>query len=432
MFHEASHPRNTNYAPCRNYCRSYRHASSESVHLMSLFARLAPQPADALLALIHQFRDDPRHNKIDLGVGVYKDERGSTPVMRAVKATERMLVARQMSKSYLGPEGDAGFVERLKPIVFGGERVSALGARLTGIQTPGGTGALRLACEIAMRGGDAPTIWVGEPTWPNHEPIMEASGLQIRTYRAFDASSQSLLFDNMRSALRGARSGDIVLLHGCCHNPTGADLDISQWRQIADLIAERGLLPLIDLAYQGLGQGLEEDAAGTRIVVDRVGTALLAYSCDKNFGLYRERTGALFAVTPDARTTNVIRSNLLSLARSIWSMPPDHGAAVVRLILESGELTQDWRAELDTMRHRLRDIRRRLAASHPSFVPFAAQHGMFSLLPLETDEVAALRSTQGIYMANSGRINIAGLTTANIEHFARVVGVSLRRCPPQP
>ena len=385
----------------------------------SFFGSLEPQASDSLLALIKLFRDDPRSDKIDLGVGVYRDADGGTPVFGAVKQAEFILAESQASKGYLGPEGDAQFTALLAPIIFG--EATAADPALVGVQTPGGTGALRLAADLIASTGNAPTVWVGTPTWPNHEPILAAAGLRFARYVHFDVGAQQIRFDEMTAALASAKSGDVALLHGCCHNPTGADLTPAQWQQIGEILAERRILPLIDLAYHGLGDGLDADAAGMRSVIETVGEALIAYSCDKNFGLYRERTGALFGVAANATEARVAHSNVLALARAAWSMPPDHGAAAARIILEDPALATDWRAELCTMRERIGTMRRRLGELDPAFAPLASQHGMFSTLPLGPDQVRRLREEFAVYMPASGRINVAGLTPHNAEAFVRAV-----------
>lgn len=387
------------------------------------FDALSEPPADPLLALIELFRDDPRPGKIDLGVGVYRNERGETPVFRAVKQAEQILLETQQTKAYLGPEGDPGFVERLAPLVFGEATTGE--PRRTGVQTPGGTGALRLAADLVAKMNPRPTIWIGTPTWPNHEPIFAAAGLPIERYRYFDPATQRLCFADMLAALGRARAGDVVLLHGCCHNPTGADLDPDQWRELAGLLTTRRLMPLVDLAYQGLGTDLESDAAGTRLVLAQSEEALVAYSCDKNAGLYRERTGALFARAPDARAARRVRANLLALARANWSMPPDHGAAVVRTILEDADLLRDWLSELAAMQQRIADVRKRLAAADPRLAPLGRQTGLFSLLPITPAAVASLRGEHGIYMAGSGRINVAGLQPESVATFVAALAPHL-------
>jgi len=380
-----------------------------------LFDGLKAQAPDALLALIGLFAADPRSDKIDLGVGVYRDETGATPVFRAVKAAEARLVEAQASKSYLGPEGDIRFTELLQPIVFGG---SVDPATLVGIQTPGGTGALRLAAEMIATAKPQTKVWLGTPTWPNHAPIFSSAGLTLATYRYFDQAAQAIRFDEMMDALGAADKGDVVLLHGCCHNPTGANLTAPQWSAVAEMVGERGLVPLVDLAYQGLGGGLDQDSDGLRQVMDAAEDVLIAYSCDKNFGLYRDRVGALYARVRQKARAELILSNMTALARPNWSMPPDHGAAVVRTILESPELTADWKAELTSMRERIHAVRQALAAGDNNLLaPIAQQQGMFSLLPLNAEQVGILRKDHAVYMAGSGRANLAGLTLKTVPRF---------------
>ena len=382
----------------------------------TVFDGLSPQQPDGLLALIGAYRADSRAGKLDLGVGVYRDDKGRTPVFEAVKAAERLLVEQQQTKAYLGPEGDIEFLERLKPIVFG-SRIAQAG--VFGVQTPGGTGALRLAAELLVAGRPGARLFIGDPTWPNHQQILEPAGVELVRYGYFDTIRQTVRFDAMMETLETARAGDAVLLQACCHNPTGADLTLEEWGTVANLVERRGLTPLIDQAYQGLGLGLDEDAAGMRRVVDAAPESLVAYSCDKNFGLYRERTGALFAVArAPARLANAA-SNILALARANWSMPPDHGAALVRIILEDARLTELWTAELEAMRQRLVDVRIALASQAPNLEAIAGQHGMFASLPLTSSQVACLREQHAVYCAGSGRINLAGLTAQTIPDFIR-------------
>ena len=382
---------------------------------MLLFDGLKAQAPDALLALIGLFAADPRSDKIDLGVGVYRDETGGTPVFRAVKAAEAKLVETQTSKSYLGPEGDIRFTELLQPIVFG---PSVDSSTLVGIQTPGGTGALRLAAELIAAAKPRAKIWLGTPTWPNHPPTFSSAGLTLATYRYFDQAAQVIRFDEMMDALNRADAGDVVLLHGCCHNPTGANLTPRQWADVAELVGKRGLVPLVDLAYQGLGGGLDEDADGLRQVMDAADDVIIAYSCDKNFGLYRDRVGALYVRAKQKARADLVLSNMLSLARPNWSMPPDHGAAVVRTILESPDLTAVWRDELTSMRERIHAVRLALAAGDSNLLaPIAQQQGMFSLLPISPEQVGTLRKEHGVYMAGSGRANLAGLTLKTVPRF---------------
>lgn len=377
---------------------------------------LKPQPADALLALIKLHNADPRPTKIDLGVGVYRTGAGDTPVFGAIKAAERILLETQDSKAYLGPEGDMGFVRALIPHVFGADFDRA---RVEGMQAPGGTGAVRLAVEVAARAG-AKRIIMGTPSWPNHAQIVAAVGLELKTFKHMTDDGTADLAA-LRAALADAAPGDVVLLHGCCHNPTGVDYTPAQWDEIAPMVAASGVLPLIDLAYQGLGDGMEDDAYGLRKILAAVPEALVAYSCDKNFGLYRDRVGAFYVVTDNAEALALAMANGATIARASWSMPPDHGAAAVRLILGDAALTAQWREELVAMRARMAEVRARLAAAQQigpiNMAPLGTQKGLFSMLPLSGEQIMALRERHGVYMAGSGRVNIAGLTTGNIEAF---------------
>lgn len=381
------------------------------------FATLTRQPDDPLLKIIGQHAADPRPDKIDLGVGVFRDEEGRTPVMTAVKAAEAQLLETQASKSYLGPEGDTGFVQALAQIVIG-DAVSS--DRCVGLQTPGGTGALRLTAELLARAG-VTRIWIGSPSWANHAPIYRQAGVEPAMIPCYDLTSQTFDLAGFLAGLGGAVEGEAVLLHGCCHNPIGIDPDAAGWSAIVERVAGQKLIPVVDLAYQGLGDGFDTDAAGARAILAAVPEALLAYSCDKNFGLYRERTGALFAIAPDADAGAVVLSNLLALARANWSMPPDHGAAIVRIILEDEALTAEWRDELETMRQRLEGLRAMLAGGGRigtvDLGAVAHGKGMFATLPLSPAQVEWLRDRHAIYMAGSGRINIAGFNVAAVGRF---------------
>lgn len=387
---------------------------------------LPQQPADALLALIKLHAADPRVDKIDLGVGVYRTGQGATPVFGAIKAAERKLVETQESKAYLGPEGDMGFVHALMPFVFG-ETDPTRGGRIDGMQAPGGTGAVRLAVALAKKAG-VQRIRMGIPSWPNHAQIYADLGVELVAFNHATAAG-TVDMEALRAAIAEAQPSDAIVLHGCCHNPTGIDYSNAQWDEIAGLISAKGILPIIDLAYQGLGHGMEEDAYGLRRVLAEVPEALIAYSCDKNFGMYRDRVGALYVMAHDAEVLNRVLSNGHALARSAWSMPPDHGGAAVRLILEDPALTALWLDELDTMRTRMRQVRARLAAAGQSgsvdLAQLGGQNGLFSVLPLSAEQILKLRSDHGIYMAGSGRINVAGLTMDNIDKFiADVAAVS--------
>jgi aromatic-amino-acid transaminase len=384
-----------------------------------MLSNLKQQPADALLALIKLHDRDPRTDKIDLGVGVYRTGQGGTPVFGAIKAAERRLVETQESKAYLGPEGDMGFVEVLMPYVFGGGDPSR-GGRIEGMQTPGGTGSLRLALAMIKRAGGQ-RIWMGNPSWPNHAQICADLGLEIKSFNHATPDGSADM-EGLRAGIAEAAPGDAILLHGCCHNPTGIDYSDAQWDEIATLVAGAGVLPLLDLAYQGLGAGMEEDAYGVRRVVDAVPEALIAYSCDKNFGLYRDRTGALYIMGADPAQLKVAVSNAHALARATWSQPPDHGAAAVRLVLADAALTETWQAELTGMRARMRQVRGALAAADNTvpglnLAAIGQGNGLFAMLPLGKDQIEALRRDHGAYMAGSGRINIAGLTAENTPRF---------------
>ncbi len=391
-----------------------------------MLSNLAQQPADALLALIKLYGDDPRADKIDLGVGVYRTGQGATPVFGAIKAAEQKLVDTQDSKAYLGPEGDMGFVHALMPYIFGSDDPTMQG-RIEGMQAPGGTGAVRLAVALAKKAG-VERVWMGVPSWPNHAQIYADLGMELKTF-AHATKGGVTDMGALRAAITEAKPGDAILLHGCCHNPTGIDYSPAQWDEIAPLVAEAKLLPILDLAYQGLGKGMEEDAYGVRRVLAEVPEALIAYSCDKNFGMYRDRVGAIYVLAENAEVLGRVLSNGHALARAAWSMPPDHGGAAVRLILEDPALTAMWLDELDSMRTRMSQVRARLAAAGQQggvdFTPLGSQNGLFSIVPLSSEQIQQLRTDHGIYMAGSGRINAAGLTMANIDKFiADVAAVS--------
>ena len=380
--------------------------------------QLEAQAPDALLALIKMYAQDPRDDKIDLGVGVYRTNDGATPVFRSIKAAEQRLVDTQDSKSYLGPEGDLGFVDALKPYVFGAD--PTMGGRVEGMQTPGGTGAVRLAAALAKAAG-VTRIHLGVPSWPNHAQILQDVGLEAVTFQHAKADGAADI-DALLQTIADARDTDAVLLHGCCHNPSGVDYTEAQWARIADAFVDKGILPILDVAYHGLGQGLEEDVAGVRKVLAKVPEALVAYSCDKNFGLYRDRVGAFYMIAKQAADLPAIVSNANALARANWSMPPDHGGAAVRTVLTDEELTQQWLDELDEMRARMRRVRERLAAADNevpglNLAALGEQNGLFAMLPLTKEQIVRMREDHGVYMAGSGRINVAGLHAGNTDKF---------------
>jgi aromatic-amino-acid transaminase len=382
-----------------------------------MLERLTAQAPDALLALIRLHAADPREDKIDLGVGVYRTEVGATPVFAAIKAAEQRLVDEQDSKSYLGPEGDVGFVNALMPYIFGAD--PTMGGRIAGMQTPGGTGAVRLALALAHKAGIR-RVHMGVPSWPNHAQILADLGMELVPFDHANADGSANL-DGVLAAINGAAADEAVLIHACCHNPTGIDYTADQWAAIAAAFAASGTFPIIDSAYQGLGHGMEEDAAGMRAVLAAVPEAFIAYSCDKNFGQYRDRVGAFYILGASQDALDVPFSNANALARACWSMPPDHGGAAVRIILRDPDMTAQWLAELTDMRTRMRSVRDALAAAGTAgridLTPLATQNGLFAILPVTKDEVAALREDHGIYMAASGRINIAGLNTGNLPKF---------------
>ena len=376
---------------------------------------LSPYPPDPILALIGMHAADPRAGKIDLGVGVYRDADGNTPVFAAVKEAEQRLVAAQQTKTYLGPAGNVGFNAAIADLLFGPQLAAA--APMAAIQVPGGTAALRLAAELIVRAAPQAALWMGTPAYPNHAPIFQAAGVALKSFEYFDVARQCIPFEAMLEALKAAPRGDFVLLHGSCHNPTGADLSLGQWRALTELLLARGLIPLIDVAYHGLGAGLEEDIAGARHLLAAVGQAMVTYSCSKTFGLYRERTGALFVRTQSASAVEAISSHLAAAARVSWSLPPDHGAEVVRIILNSPLLYAQWHTELKGMAARMAELRTAIAAGNPLLAGVARQAGLFSMLPLGPEEVRRLREEYAIYMTGAGRINVAGMPMSAVPRF---------------
>ena len=381
-------------------------------------ADLPPVQSDSLLALIALAAADPRNDKIDVGVGVFRDGRGNTPILKVIKEAERRLVDTQASKSYLGSAGDKRFAELLRPILLGEH---AGDERIAGVQTPGGCGALRLGFELVRTANPSARVLVGTPTWPNHPPIIRAVGLEMVEYPYYDRDGTAILFEDMLEALSCGAPGDVALLHGCCHNPTGADLNPVQWAEITDVIAERGLIPLIDIAYQGFGQGLDEDAAGLRGILSRCDEVIVAQSCDKNFSVYRDRVGCLFVKTGSADATKTAMGHVFQRSREMWSMPPDHGAAAVHIILEDTQLRAEWLIELAGMRDRINAVRQSIAAADSRLGFVGRQFGMFSMLPLSREQVLKLREDHAIYMADSGRFNVVGLGDDQIDRFTAAV-----------
>ena len=376
--------------------------------------KLPEAKLDPLLDLIGKYRNDPRSHKLDLGVGVYRDNDGITPVMQAVKIAEAKLHEVQQSKSYLGLTGDISFVNNLATLLFG-----ETDATIAGAQTPGGSGGLRIAFETYHSAFANGKIWIPDPTWPNHAPLVESANVAVAVYPYFSTATQTLLFSKMIEALSQATPGDGVLLHGCCHNPTGADPDADQWQQIIALLNERQLVPIVDLAYHGLGRGLNEDLAATRALIMHCPQTMIAASASKNFGLYRDRVGAVYMAAKDPEIARRGQAYFGQIARCLYSMPPDHGAAVVDLVLADDALRRNWLAELDEMTARVQSLRNAIAEHGASLgLQFVAdQYGMFSQLPLTSAQVQALVDDHAIYIAPDGRINVAGCALADAKQF---------------
>ncbi len=383
-----------------------------------LIETLGPIESDSLLALIAMANADPRADKIDVGVGVYRDGEGRTPILRAIKAAEQRLWNAQQTKAYLGGVGDKRYTELLRPIVLGRHGGDA---RIVGLHTPGGCGALSLGFKLIAAARPDARVLVGTPTWPNHIPVIEAAELEVASYPFYDRERREILFGEMLERLGAADRGDVVLLHGCCHNPTGADLNDDQWAQVVRIVSERRLLPFVDIAYQGLGRGLEEDARGLHLMLDACDEVIIAHSCDKNFGLYRDRVGSLWIKTGNEQSSRLAMEHVLQIAREMWSMPPDHGAAAVRIVLEDEALTADWKSELADMRARIARVRARIAGADPRLAYIANQYGMFSMLPLDRAQVQALRDDHAIYMADSGRFNVLGMADQALDRFIAAI-----------
>ena len=382
------------------------------------FDALGDVQSDSLLALIAMANADTRPDKIDVGVGVYRDGAGNTPILRSVKKAEQLLWNSQQTKSYVGGHGDRRYTELLRPIVLGRH---ADDERIAGLHTPGGCGALSLGFKLIATAHPGAKVHVGTPTWPNHVPVIEAAGLNIVQYPYYERLQTCIRFDAMMAALESADRGDVALLHGCCHNPTGADLSDDQWRQVVDVVSRRGLIPFVDIAYQGLGRGFAEDAAGLHALFDACDEVIAAQSCDKNFSCYRDRVGSFWVKTGDVEASKRAMAHVFQRAREMWSMPPDHGAACARIILDDPALHARWLVELAGMRDRINAVRQRLAAAHPRLAFIGQQFGMFSMLPLSKEQVLKLREDHAIYMADSGRFNVVGMGDGQIDRFTAAV-----------
>ena len=391
-----------------------------------MFDSLPVLPPDSILGLAAACRADPNPNKVDLTLGVYMDETGLCPVFESVQRAQQALVSEEQTKVYMPPQGDLDYLNGVRSLVFGESGLAALGDRTSAVQTPGGCGAVRLGAEVLYAAAPKATVWVSDPTWPVHIPLMGSVGLQFKTYRYYSPDMKGLDFEAMLADLEGAQAGDVVLLHGCCHNPSGVDPSLEQWASLADLLAQRQLLPMIDFAYQGMGSGLEEDAAGIRAVLERVTEMIIAVSSSKNIGLYRERAGAVVFVGGDARAAEAMASQAVSAARRVYSMPPAHGALLAGRVLSSPALRSSWETELGQICERINGLRGQFqealtTATGQDFGFIGTEHGMFSFLGLSVEQAQRLREEQSVYMLDSSRINIAGLNANNLGRVVEAV-----------
>ena len=391
-----------------------------------MFDSLPVLPPDSILGLAAACRADPNPDKVDLTLGVYMDETGLCPVFEAVQQAQQALVSEEQTKVYMPPQGDPDYLAGIRSLVLGEVGMASLGDRSSAVQTPGGCGAVRLGAEVLHAAAPTATVWVSDPTWPVHIPLMGSVGLQFKTYRYYSSEMKGLDFDAMISDLEDARSGDVVLLHGCCHNPSGVDPTKEQWATLAELLAERQLLPMIDFAYQGMGAGLDEDAAGIRTVLERVPEMIIAVSSSKNIGLYRERAGAVVFVGGDARAAEAMASQAVSAARRVYSMPPAHGALLAGRVLSSPALRSSWQTELGQICERINGLRGQFrdaltTATGQDFGFIGTEHGMFSFLGLSVEQAQRLREEQSVYMLDSSRINIAGLNASNLGRVVEAV-----------
>lgn len=392
-----------------------------------MFNSLIAMPADPILGLLTQYREDTHPQKVDLGVGVYKDPAGNTPILNCVKKAEKFRLETETTKVYIGPTGSPQFNTLITQLAFGSDHSAIIANRIRTVSTPGGTGALRVAGDFIKRCNPNAVLWVSDPTWANHTGLFEAAGITVKTYPYYDYDSKSLKFDEMLAALSQVSPDDVVLFHACCHNPSGMDLTTEQWDKVVALTKEQGFTPLIDMAYQGFGDGVDIDAYGVRKMAAAVDSMILCSSCSKNFGLYRERIGSCSVIAKDANTANIAQSVLLYVVRCLYSMPPAHGAAIVETILGSKELTQEWLDELKVMRDRINGNRailvEKLKANgvERDFSFIARQKGMFSFLGVNPEQVARLQKEFSIYMVGSSRISIAGISEDNVDYLAKSI-----------
>ena len=390
-----------------------------------MFENLKPLPDDPILGLTVAYKADTNPNKVDLGVGVYKDEDGNTVIMDAVKKAEKIRWEQEDTKTYIGIAGEAAYNDAMQKLVLGEGHAALKDGRVKGAQTPGGCGALSMAAGFLKRANPDTTVWVSTPTWANHIPLIGTVGLKIKEYGYFDKANSAVDFDAMMNDLKGVPAGDVVLIHGACHNPTGADLSPEQWDAVTDLAEKNGFVPLIDLAYQGFGSGLEPDAYGPRVMAERLPELVVCASCSKNFGLYRERVGEVMIIGRNAEQTNISASQAYNVIRSNYSMPPAHGGALVRIILEDAALRANWEAELIGMCDRINGLRTlfsdKMSERGHDFGFIARQNGMFSFLGISKEQVHRLRDEYGIYIVDSSRVNVAGINSKNIDYLADAI-----------
>jgi aspartate aminotransferase len=392
-----------------------------------MFENLKPTKTDPILGLMAAFRNDPRKEKIDLGVGVYMDDSGHTPVMTAVKSAEARLFDEERTKSYQAIPGDSLYNECMMKLLLGDTHEILKTRRISTLQAPGGSGALRVGAEVILRAKTDATIWIGTPSWPNHIPLLGGAGLSIQQYPYYDTNLREIRFDEMMETLKQVPRGDVVLLHGCCHNPTGADLEPSHWDEIAELALSKGFIPFIDIAYQGLGKGLEADAYGLRTMAASLPELIIASSCSKNFGLYRERTGSISFISDSSHQAEIVLSQAKSVARQMYSMPPAHGALLVAMILDNETLRIQWQNELEQVRCRIISMRSVLVdriknnSAGINFDHIERQSGMFSFLGISAEQLERLRKDYGIYIVSSTRINLAGINSNNINYLSESI-----------
>ncbi len=397
-----------------------------------MFEKITAAPADPILGLTEEFKADTRKQKINLGVGIYKNDAGETPILKSVKKAETILLETEKTKSYLSIQGTPEYALAVQGLLFGNNASIIAQKRVQTAQAPGGTGALRLAAEFIKRQLGDVTVWLSNPTWANHNGVFKAASLEIKQYTYYDPNIKGMDFDAMLSDLATAKSGDVVLLHGCCHNPTGIDPDNAQWQTLAALCKEKGLLPMFDFAYQGFAKGVAEDAQGLRIFAEINDELLVASSFSKNFGLYNERVGALTLLAKNADEASTAFSQIKSIARVIYSNPPAHGSAIVTEILQDETLGTEWEQEVADMRNRIHEMRQLLVETLASegvdkdFSFIKQQNGMFSFSGLTKAQVDTLKNDFGVYIVDSGRISVAGLTKANMRPLCQAISVVLK------